>query len=327
MMDKQLIDSFCEYQYPNATKKSVNNARLILQRIADFESQKGKDITVFSIEDFIELFNSNNWVSGYSDLYPNRKLLINYLDWLRNVQHERVKSRERLQEMALSDLDYSSKYDSSYFKSEDDFIESLTLALPDSSYIREKAICVMYWIGLSRAEVQSLKATDLDDTTYSIGRFENTSQKLYEIIKTCANAKCCYRKTSDGREYMYTLRDSEYVLKRLVKALNDKDDCDDSPIDDNITNGLMRVANARLSNLSLESKCHVANLRQSSLYNNGLFCRMDSLEQHGFDVCTCFDKQNMEQLKVLLQMKRLTLSQYSALRQNYMQWRDWKRVQ
>lgn len=290
MMNDETIDLFCQEIYSGAKASTVYQIKITLRHVKDFEDKLGKGVQEFTLEEFQELFEINKWTIARSELTRCKSLIMAYMRWLQQKNGEVY--HYELRKLTSGDLDQSVNYGQNYFASEDDFASALFTTLGGKEQIRERTICILYWIGMTREEVINLKVSELKSEFCTVSEYP-ISERLYGLVDECARLKewDIYLEDALGRKMCrhYLLPDSEYLLRKsfLVKESSSTDDLltgEDTKISAATVNKFFRTINHSFEKLPKDNRYCNMKLRRSVLSNSGMFVKLYSLEQQGVKI-------------------------------------------
>lgn len=342
MLTENIIDQFCQEEYPDAKLSTVRQIHAVLNRVHKYEDKLNKDVSLFNFEEYKELFNRNKWTVGRSTFSRNKSLIMAFLRW--NQQKTGEFCHFELKSLTPDHLDKSASYRLRYFDSEEDFIEALNEAFSSDSRIREKTVCALYWAGLTREEILHLKISDIDLDANTILEGYKLSDNLLEIVRKCIDTKQYFvyetgrDKEKNKKAKTYLLGKSDYLLNQAVLLKSDGSSNvpvgEDAKISNATLNKFSNSINKCFADLSEDSKYYKMMLRQSILNLNGLFVSLHSLEKQGLNIVSglaSYKRQNRENIyieknKIVLDILKvhhiaLTSSGVDTTIQKYFDWR------
>lgn len=282
MITSERIKRFCDETYLGYSESAWQKAASILKNLIPFEEQLGKPVEEFTYDDFVEVFNTKKW-GLKTTFHTNKSYLMSYLRWC--GLKDGVFYNSPIRDLQREDLDLSAKYDVEYFKSEEDFLKIVTTFLGEKRYIREAAVSVLAWSGLSVEETINLTRDDIDlEDMKILGR--QVSMNIMEIVLKCYNTT---EYTAVGaRAKTYSLPMSKYIVRQAVytKAANESAFSEEET---KLNKAMMnKLFNNILKTLVVfQDKTTgkpTISLRQPSLFRNGLFVKMRTLEQSGVHI-------------------------------------------
>lgn len=80
MLNEDIIKNFVETNHFDATEESQKRYLYALEKIVSFEENINKPFEKFTTDDFVELFNRNNWCS-YTTFHSNKAVIKEFAEW------------------------------------------------------------------------------------------------------------------------------------------------------------------------------------------------------------------------------------------------------
>ena len=296
----------------------------LLNKLDQCEKRIDKPLELFAESDFKEMFGSFKWVS-HSMFSSYKTRVVDFVEWDRNENGTRY--NWNVEELCERDVPVVDDYGYSYFASEDEFIEALTIILSDEMFYMARAIAAMYWVGLSQEDAINLEKTDLNAEAKSIGRVKNVRKELYDFVKECADANGYYVSTRGGQKRV-NYASSDYVLRK-TDAKGEVEQFA-SKIDKVLVNRILFKAGEKFKSLSPEHKFYCKKLSFKTLRTNYKFCKMYELEQkyndmHLFDSTTVNDVDQLALVRMEFPDENWDISsvaeKYAHLFRDYRTWK------
>lgn len=280
MLDTQTIETFLSQNFTGYAPNSLASVKSILSHFQAYEVAAQKDLCSLTRADTISLYqylSRSVLGSGYTKI---RSVLLTYLLWQFHTNGTEV-DIAAVRSVSYKDCGLPESVYDKYFPSEQAFLSALNSAMPGDAFVREKTLCVLYWLGFNREEAVSLQSSDLNDSIHQIGRVQQVSPPLYSLVKHCSQLLSYPREKRD-----YEFIPSPYILKRSPSLRSADDDIDlahraAAPLKTTTTNKLMAAVNQQMSLLPKDNDHSGKNIRAKMLFANGLFCRVYELEQQG----------------------------------------------
>lgn len=250
----------------------------ILNQTGKIESFLDKDLSKFTLTDFVFLFEKRRWIST-GTFYVRKSFLVGYMDWSVKNGKTEFRNLESLKLMDSSDLTGNLVFEVSMFRDLDELIlanesiinnESNMQRMPSGSTIMSETITYLIWMRLSIDEICDLKYTDIDFKNKKIklsNRIIDIPYKILNKIEDCYNTK----------ELAYYIRGKlnyrPYILSPyLIKS---------TTLGQMTSNALLQVLTgySELSgNLPLSSKVYNKNFKYNTIYMSSVFASIYKFE-------------------------------------------------
>lgn len=168
---------FIDEKYDNYSDKSKLQIFNVFKKIAEIETEKGKDIALFDLEDFRYLFEKNKWISA-SVITNKQSIIREYMRWYRKQGYpnwEDCKIPDTIDRIEQYDLTSDRVYESELFLSLDELKDCVKILYDAYNGIDDREldmpITLMY---LAWHDVDSLEALEIEKSHVSI-----TADQIY----------------------------------------------------------------------------------------------------------------------------------------------------
>lgn len=205
MLTNEKIESFAKYfSKSQATQKGIIS---ILKAVMRYEEQFGHGVEQFSIDELSQMFTECRWLDKNASFGTNRAYIRAY------VQSIDESEETNIDDFSVDNIDTNINYKKKYFSSVQEFLDFLNGIFVEEYQIRMMAICVMYWIGFTPAEVADLKISDIDFEENSVLGRKNVDLRLLDVLKRCYEATQFDVANGTGTKTLF-IANGEYIIRK-----------------------------------------------------------------------------------------------------------------
>ena len=258
MLTDEKIKSFVDFYYHDSesTKKSATN---VLELVMKYENEFGYGVENFSIDNLSYMFTDCGWLNKSGSFSVNRAYIRAYIQSTGKIS-------AAIEKFDVENIDAYAIYREKYFPSVQDFIDFINSVFSIEYQIRMKAICVMYWIGLSPKEVSEVKISDVNfDERTVLGR-KDVNPTLLDILDKCYKTTEFEAPVGTGMRMLQVI-DGEYIVRKTISGIN-KDNEPNIGVRaiNKLTDKMKKVIEEARDKKHLDQKCLAANGKYVKVY-------------------------------------------------------------
>ena len=239
MISKEQIGIFLSQKYPNVEGSSYTRLENTLEKVFEYEQIIDMPFERFSQQDFINMFESNNWTAT-NTFVSNKSVVKDFAEWyfqsvigLDNIKFGYPKVSP-VTYVELEDVSSEERYKREYYKDADDFfdcLEEMLGLITEDQWVMNKTFYVLMWEGLNRKEIRFLKIDDVDAgiDTLSIKLPDRnitvTEKRSIEIIKQAISVSGYDIVQKNGKQrghHLFLYKQHSGTNIRTQKALDRK---------------------------------------------------------------------------------------------------------
>lgn len=254
MLTEEKIKAFAE-KYSNRSGEFVIST---LNHVMDCEAEAGYELFNFTKNDFVKMFAKYNWVNSSRSFRNVKSIITGY------IKSENRTCLYDLAEFAESDVSSDNMYADKYFASVDEFVDFLN-KYEEPYQIRMNVIAVLYWIGLTSAEVSNLTINDVDFESHIVLGKTDVDARLMDIIKQCYEMKQ-YNAPNKGGYRAFYVMNSDYIIRKTEDSIG-------ADSDPKMSTNTIHSYFTRLNDI-LERRYHSKTLDRRHLTRNGEYVKV-----------------------------------------------------
>ena len=303
MLTDEKIKSFVEFYYPDSesTREKASN---VLKLVEKYEKEFGYGVEEFSIDNLSYMFTDCGWLNKTSSFGVNRSYIKAYVQ---NV----CKVGAAIEDFKVDDIDSYAIYRAKYFSSVQDFVDFINSVFSIEYQIRMKAICVMYWIGLSPKEVSEIKISDVNfDERTVLGR-KDVDPMLLDILNKCYMASEYEAPMGNGVRMMQVM-DGENIIRKTSggSKINNESNVGIRAINA-LTDRMKNSVEEARRKKHIDQKCLAANGKYVKVYEYQIKHPEEAIDQ----------TKHQKELENLLGEKFSSTATYTRFLLRYKEWR------
>lgn len=302
MLTNEKIKAFvdCYYDSEITRKRSEN----VLELVMKYEKELGYGVEDFSKDNLSYMFTECGWLNKSSSFSVNRSYIRAYLQ-------SEGENGSAIEGFSVDDIDPYALYKEKYFPSVQAFVDFINGVFTIGYQIRMKAICVMYWVGLSPKEAAELKISDIDfENRIVLGR-KDIDLALLDILRKCHETTEFEAPTGAGTKILRVI-DGEYIIRKTMSGVN-KDNKPNVGVRaiNKLTDSMKKAIEEAGRNKHLDQKCLAANGKYVKVYEYQVNHPDDGIDQ----------TKHQEELENLLGEKFSSTATYTRFLLRYKEWR------
>lgn len=268
-------------------ENSIEQWFSVLSLPRESEEMLEKDVSDFTLQEIINLFEQKNWISP-STFKQRKSIISSYTEWVKGESA----GQSPIYLLKNSDLKGVSGLLTGSFEDLEDLKEYLNYVYDNSGeydiskYNMHKAVWYLIWHGFTRDEISLLKKTDVDtekrviyssSSDYVVENIDEDMSNLFAIVKESDG----FEVESNGKIYFKKYNINDFFIRLAMKGVQNNPD----PVD--IVPALSRIGKTlrkEEEEIPLSDNFFKKTVNYTSVYSSGVYDRLYKKESEGFDV-------------------------------------------